>query len=130
MQIIQVPSVFSCKLPDGEWLNLALIRQLELKSDPLRITITWANGDVQEFKGSKAIAILQAWEEAEGIDKSGEELGFIEGQLLAAGADEDLIEAIKHGYSVTIAQQLLLVKDLDRRARLVRIIKRLGLIVL
>lgn len=109
-------------------MNLALIRRLQLKSDPFRIVVTWAAGDVEEYKDSKALAILQAWEEADGIDKSGEELGIIEGQLLAAGADIDLVEAVKHGHSLSIEQYLLLEKDLDRRARLVRIIKRLLLV--
>lgn len=83
MQIIQVPSVFSCKLPGGEWLNLALIRRLQLKSDPFAIAVTWANGDSQEYRGDKAVALLNAWEEARTIDKSGEELCLaIDAQLL------------------------------------------------
>jgi hypothetical protein len=64
--IIKVPSVFTCKLPCGEWLNLALVRRVQydnLTGKPVAI-ITWDNGDGQYYEGENAIALVTAWEEA------------------------------------------------------------------
>jgi hypothetical protein len=64
--IIKVPAVFSCKLPSGEWINLALIRRLEyeLKIEVPVAKITWDNGDHQIYVAENAIALVTAWEEA------------------------------------------------------------------
>lgn len=125
MQIIKVPSVFSCKLPNGEWLNLALIRRLQLELDPSPILVlTWENGDSQTYRGDKALAIVEAWEEAQTIDKSGEELGAIEAQLLAHGASPFLVAAVKKGNWVEAEKHLLLVEFSSDRDRLRRIIDR------
>ena len=105
-------------------MNLALIRRLELKSGTPEIAVTWANGDIQEFKGSKAIAILEAWEEADEIDKSGEELGVIDAQLLAHGASPFLIAAVKKGNWVEAEKHLLLIEFSSDRDRLRAIIDR------
>ena len=74
MQIIKVPSVYSCKLPNGEWLNLALVRRLQFESDPAVAIVTWANGDSQVYNDDQALAIFQAWEEAPTkIDRSNQQ---------------------------------------------------------
>lgn len=71
MQIIKVPSIYSCKLPGGEWLNLALVRRLEFELNPPVAIVTWSNGDSQVYNDAQALAIVQAWEEvATKIDKS------------------------------------------------------------
>lgn len=70
MNIIKVPAVFTLKLPGGEWLNLALIRRLQTEINPPLAVITWDNGKNQSYYGDKAIAIIQAWSEIKGIDKS------------------------------------------------------------
>jgi hypothetical protein len=67
--IIKVPSVYTCKIPSGEWLNLALVRRLQhddIDGTPL-VIITWENGDKNRFTGPDAKAILTAWEEAHKI---------------------------------------------------------------
>ena len=70
MHIIKVPAVFTCKLPGGEWLNLALIRRLQTEETPPAVVITWENGQNQVYYGDKAQAIIEAWSETQGIDKS------------------------------------------------------------
>lgn len=70
--IIRVPSVFACKIPGGEWINLAEIRRLQLDHDqevPV-LRVTWANGESFVYRGIQASAILAAWETATTIDKS------------------------------------------------------------
>lgn len=67
---IKVPSVYSVKIPGGEWLNLALIRRLQFESSPATVHITWENGDTGVYYGDKAIAIIEAWGETHVIDKS------------------------------------------------------------
>jgi hypothetical protein len=63
--IIKVPAVFSCKLPNQKWLNLARVRTLEYEENerPL-VRVTWDNGDRQFYAGEEATALLAAWEEA------------------------------------------------------------------
>lgn len=123
MQIIQVPSVFLIKIPGGEWLNLALIRTLEFGPSE-EVCITWACGERQIYSGPKAIAILNAWQEAKCIDASGEgELGAIEAQLLAHGASSELIDAVKANNRPAVHNSLLLVGK-EQRDRLARIIQR------
>ncbi len=70
MHIIQVPSVFTCKLPGGEWLNLAQIRSLEIEDNPLTVLVTWSSGGHQVYRGVQAFALIEAWAEAKGVDKS------------------------------------------------------------
>ncbi|OCQ98973.1 hypothetical protein BCD64_23325 [Nostoc sp. MBR 210] len=63
MPIISVPTIYSCHLPSGGWLNLALVRQLEIDDGIARIT--WSNGNVQNFQFSEDVdAIAQAWQQA------------------------------------------------------------------
>lgn len=123
MQIIQVPSVFGCKLPGGEWLNLALIRRLQLKSDPFAVAVTWTNGDDQEYRGDKAAALLEAWEEAKSIDKSAE-LGAIDAQLLGNGVKNELVAAVRNSDWNLACDLLVLVINEEQRHRLGRIIER------
>lgn len=63
-QIVSIPSIYSLKLPNGEWLNLALVRRLQFESEPPVAILTWSNGDSQLYNGDQALAIVQAWEEA------------------------------------------------------------------
>ncbi|MCC5641333.1 hypothetical protein LC593_37175, partial [Nostoc sp. CHAB 5844] len=62
--IISVPTIFSCKLPDGGWINLAQIRQLEPDPPTGKVVVTWLNGEKQLFEDENANAILQTWQEA------------------------------------------------------------------
>lgn len=63
--------MFTLKLPGGEWLNLALIRRLQTELLPnVAVVITWENGDNTVYRGDKARAIIEAWNEVKGIDKS------------------------------------------------------------
>lgn len=71
MHIIKVPAVYTLKIPGGEWLNLALIRRLQTELLPTTaVVITWENGDNTVYRGDKALAIIEAWNEVKGIDKS------------------------------------------------------------
>lgn len=70
MQIIQVPSVFTCKLPGGEWLNLAQVRSIQIENTPLLVMVIWSNGDRSFYRHLQAKALLEAWAEAKGVDKS------------------------------------------------------------
>ncbi|MBX9259404.1 hypothetical protein H1Q63_36730 [Desmonostoc muscorum CCALA 125] len=63
--IISVPTVFTCKTPTAGWLNLAQVRQLQFDELPNPIAVvTWHNGDIQNFFGENATAIMQTWLEA------------------------------------------------------------------
>ncbi|BBD60613.1 hypothetical protein NIES2109_34120 [Nostoc sp. HK-01] len=62
--IISVPTIFSCKLPSGGWVNLAQIRQIEIDPPTGVVITTWVNGEKQRFDGENATAILQTWEQA------------------------------------------------------------------
>ena len=72
MHIIQVPSVFTCKLPGGRWLNLAQARSIQ--EEPTMVLVTWSNGNQEIFRGHQARAILEALASAPGVDKSHLEL--------------------------------------------------------
>lgn len=66
MHIISSPVLFSLKLPNSGWLNLALIRQLEEGTINGRTfcRVTWHGGEVQNFHGDDALAILMTWKDA------------------------------------------------------------------
>jgi hypothetical protein len=67
MQIISVPTVFTCKLPTAGWLNLAQMRQVQVEEEVFNqpvVMITWQNGDNQVFHGENAKAIITALSEA------------------------------------------------------------------
>lgn len=73
MHIIKVPAVYSLKLPGGEWLNLALIRRLQVETDNRGVTtvvVTWDKQASQVYRGVKALALLEGWQEINTIDKS------------------------------------------------------------
>lgn len=78
MHIIKVPAVYTLKLPGGEWLNLALIRRLQLESKPPCVLVTWENGDTQIYHHDKAAALIDAWSKIDGIDQS-----VIDAEILA-----------------------------------------------
>lgn len=116
--------MFSCKLPGGEWLNLALIRRIQVECNPPTALIEWDNGDHHVYKGLKAIALAEAWAETQHLDKSS--VGFVDGQLLGNGASQSLVSAVIDADDHQIAQELLKVEDLEQRDRLISIIQRLG----
>lgn len=62
--------MYSVKLPDAEWLNLALIRRLQFEENPPTVVVTWENGDSNLYYQEKALAIIEAWNETQVIDKS------------------------------------------------------------
>lgn len=68
---IKVPSVYSCKLPGGEWINLAQYRQIKPGDSPDKIVVVWETGEFDTYFGAKAVAILAALREASYIDQSG-----------------------------------------------------------
>jgi hypothetical protein len=68
--IIKVPSVYSCLLPGGEWINLALVRQIKPGDGPGKIVVIWETGEFDVYFGAEAAAILAALKEAVHIDKS------------------------------------------------------------
>jgi hypothetical protein len=62
--IIQVPSTYPIKLPQGEWINLASFRRVEIIDDKPVICIIWDNNDDSIYQGEQAQAILEALEVA------------------------------------------------------------------
>lgn len=68
MHIIQVPSVFTCKLPGGRWLNLAQARSFQQERD--LVLITWSNGNQEIFRAHQARAILETLALVPGVDKT------------------------------------------------------------
>lgn len=128
MNVIKVPSVFSVKLPGDEWLNLALVRRLHLdETDPPSVTVTWSDGDDTTYTGAKAIALIEAWSELQTIDKSGEDLGIVAGQILFNGGSRELVAAVKSASDEQIRIELLKLPE-SQRDRLTEVIQRLGLI--
>ncbi|MEH2030252.1 MAG: hypothetical protein V7K67_11350 [Nostoc sp.] len=65
MQIISVPTVFTCKTPTAGWINLAQIRQVIEDEDEKVIVVTWHNGDTQVFYGENAVAIVSSFTQAQ-----------------------------------------------------------------
>lgn len=59
---INSPSIYSCKLPNGTWLNLSLAYQLEIEEDS--IILHWVNKETSVYQGEQAQAVITAWEEA------------------------------------------------------------------
>ncbi|WP_427159421.1 hypothetical protein ACQFX9_25880 [Aliinostoc sp. HNIBRCY26] len=59
-----MPTIFSCQLPSGGWINLAQVRQLEPDPPTGKVVVTWLNGEKQLFDGENAKAILQGWQDA------------------------------------------------------------------
>lgn len=68
---IKVPSVYSVKLPGGEWLNLAQMRQIKPGDAEGKLVVIWDTGEFDIYIGAKAEAILEAMSETTHIDKSG-----------------------------------------------------------
>ncbi|MBH8576188.1 hypothetical protein I8752_24985 [Nostocaceae cyanobacterium CENA369] len=65
MQIISVPTVYTCKTPTAGWVNLAQMRQVMDDEDQKVIIVYWLNGDTSVFSGENADAILSALKEAQ-----------------------------------------------------------------
>lgn len=64
--IINSPSLYTIKLPNQSWVNLALIRQIQY-NDLGYIAIalvTWSNGERQTFHRDDAKALINGWNEA------------------------------------------------------------------
>lgn len=130
MHIIRVPSVFSCKLPGGEWINFDRVRSMKIVASNLpQIALIWDNGDVNFYAGQEAFFILEAWNEASSsIDKS-YEVGFVEGQLLAWGSTPELIDAVSSGDDRAIETELKKIESLKERDRLLEIIQQIGPVI-
>jgi hypothetical protein len=59
---IKSPSIYSCKLPKGTWLNLALAYQLEVREE--QAILYWINKEISIYNDEEAQVIIKAWEEA------------------------------------------------------------------
>jgi hypothetical protein len=59
---INSPSIYSCKLPKGRWLNLALAYQLEVREE--QAILYWINKEISIYNDEEAQVIIEAWEEA------------------------------------------------------------------
>lgn len=76
--IIKVPAVYFVKLPQGEWINLSLVRSVEVEEDSdslvpinhLVVRLTFDTGKSKAYCGAKALALLEALTETAYIDKS------------------------------------------------------------
>lgn len=77
--IIKVPAVYFIKLPQGEWINLASVRQVEVQEeadslvpqiDHVIVRLVFDTGKPKAYCGAKAAAILEALTETNHIDKS------------------------------------------------------------
>ena len=64
--VVRVPSIWSCKLPGGRWLNLIHIREMKVwdANKMLTILVVWENGNTDVFLDEEAEALLDAWEKA------------------------------------------------------------------
>jgi hypothetical protein len=67
---IKVPSVYFVKLPDGQWLNLALIRSVQPGDRAGKIVVAWETGEFDIYFDAETAAILEALAETTYIDKS------------------------------------------------------------
>lgn len=77
--VIKVPSVYFVKLPQSEWVNLALVHTVEVEEslDPLVpginhliVRLVFVTGRAKTYCGAKAAAIISALTETSYIDKS------------------------------------------------------------
>ena len=66
MVVISVPAIFSCPISRGRWINLAAVRQVHFYKTrgSFLSVVTWSNGQVEQFSGPDAEAILTAWKSA------------------------------------------------------------------
>lgn len=57
----------NCKLPGGQWINLALVRRIQIDTgnssapDRAIVLITWLNGDADLFYDLEARALIDAY---------------------------------------------------------------------
>jgi hypothetical protein len=76
--VIKVPSVYFVKLPQGEWINLATVRSVDVEEEadslvPINhvlVRLVFDTGKSKAYCGAKAAAILEALTETAYIDKS------------------------------------------------------------
>lgn len=71
--------MYFIKLPQGEWINLALVRSVDVEADPddlvqninhLVVRLVFDTGKSKAYCGAKALALLEALTETAYIDKS------------------------------------------------------------
>ena len=69
--VVRVPSVWSCKLSRGLWLNLAHARKLSVSTynNSLTARIFWADGKYDTFGEKDAQTLIDAWERAHNMQR-------------------------------------------------------------
>jgi hypothetical protein len=76
--VIKVRAVYFVKLPQGEWINLASVRSVEVEEeadslvpiDHVLVRLTFEEGRAKAYCGASSAAILEALSETNHIDKS------------------------------------------------------------
>lgn len=77
--VIKVPAVYFVKLPQGEWINLASVRSVDVEAEAddlvpninhLVVRLVFDTGKSKAYCGAKALALLEALTETSYIDKS------------------------------------------------------------
>ncbi len=54
--------MYTCKLSDNHWLNLAQARSIEVEFAPeTLVKVTWINGDTFIYRDQDANLLAQAW---------------------------------------------------------------------
>lgn len=68
--------MFNCKLPGGQWINLAFVRRIQIDTgntaapDRRIVLVTWFDGDSNLFYGDEAIALIDAYNHCTQLDNS------------------------------------------------------------
>lgn len=67
--VVQVPSLWTVKIPNGPWLNLAHARKMTMWKDSSQTVarIFWFDSGYDTFSGYKAEALISAWEQAHAL---------------------------------------------------------------
>ncbi|PSB25276.1 hypothetical protein [Chlorogloea sp. CCALA 695] len=54
--------MYTCKLSDDHWLNLAQIRSIEIEYGPKTLAkVTWINGDSSIYRDKDVALLMEAW---------------------------------------------------------------------
>ncbi len=54
--------MYTCKLSDDHWLNLAQIRSVQVEYDPKTLVkVTWITGDSSIYRDKDATKLMEAW---------------------------------------------------------------------
>ena len=69
--VVRVPSIWSCKVSNGLWVNLAHARKLSLTTrNGVQVArIFWDDGKYDTFTQEQATALLEAWERAHNMQR-------------------------------------------------------------